>query len=131
MKNTTVKKSLILVVALVLCLTVALAACSPKQFTPVEAIAGGQTVEGNGGIAVKYGEWLYYINGYTSATDSTNTYTDDVKTTPRVGSVVRIKLAEIDNLLHICAEKTKISPPNTVRKPLFHVSITAAAPRQD
>ncbi len=112
MKNTTVKKSLILVVALLLCATVVLAACTESAFTPVSIPAAGQ-VEGNGGIAVKYGEWLYYINGYTSATASVNTYSDEVKDTPRIGSVVRIKLADLQGLFEIQDESNKTSSQKT------------------
>lgn len=112
MKNTTVKKSLILVVALLLCATVVLAACTESSFTPVSVPSKGQ-VEGNGGIAVKYGEWLYYINGYASATSAVNTYSDEVKDAPRVGSVVRIKLADLQGLFDIQDESNKTSSQKT------------------
>ena len=107
MKNTTVKKTLILFAALLLCATLVLAACSKKPFTPV-ADPGNGEADGNGGIAVKYGEWLYYINGYTSDVSAENTYSD-VTGAPRVGSVVRIKLAELDKLFDIQDDKNKTS----------------------
>lgn len=109
MKNTTVKKSLILVVALLLCVTVVFAACNKDTFQPLTEKPTGQTPEGNGGIAVKYGEWLYYINGYNSDTTATNGYTNDVTTTPRVGSVARIKLADLQGLFDIQDESNKTS----------------------
>ena len=111
MKNTTVKKSVILVVVLALSLMLVLAACAPKAFTPVQLPEQG-TVEGNGGVAVKYGEWLYYINGYTSDVNAENTYTD-VTNAPRVGSVVRIKLAEIENLFAIQEKDNLLSSEKT------------------
>ncbi len=112
MKNATVKKSLILVVALLLCVTVMFAACTDDDFTKVE---NPQTAapEGNGGIAVAYGDWLYYINGYTADVTADNTYSDDVLTSPRVGSVVRIKLAALEGIFEIQDDKNKTSTQKT------------------
>ncbi|MCH5157262.1 MAG: hypothetical protein J1G02_05240 [Clostridiales bacterium] len=99
-----VNKVLILLVALLVCATVVFAACSKDNFKAVQLPQSG-TVDSNGGIAVVYGEWLYYVNGYTSNVSADNTYSDDVKTTPRIGSVVRIKLAEIEGLFEINDDK--------------------------
>lgn len=75
--KTTTKKPLILLVALVLCATLLFAACNPANaFVPVEIPAEAQ-VEGNGGIAVKYGDWIYYVNGYESSATANNAYTTD------------------------------------------------------
>lgn len=105
MKNTTVKKTLLPIVALLLCVTVLFAACSGKAFKPVTAPAAASVDEAdNGGIAVKYGEWLYYINGYQSDVTAQNDYVD-VTGAPRVGSVVRIKLADINELFKIKDDK--------------------------
>ena len=95
-----VKKIVILLVAMLMCATVVFAACNKANFTPVNLPADGE-VDSNGGIAVRYGEWLYYVNGYTSNVSAENTYSDDVKDTPRVGSVVRIKLEELAGLFEI------------------------------
>lgn len=96
--KSTMKKSLILLAAMALCFTVVFAACNPaKPFTPVEMPASA-TPEGNGGVAVKYGEWLYYINGNESSATANNEYTD---VEARVGSVVRMKLSDIDELVKI------------------------------
>lgn len=100
-KVTSVKKLLILVVALILCATVVFAACNTDTFTPLKEKPSGQKAESNGGIAVKYGEWLYYVNGYTSDSSADNTYSDDVKTAPRIGSIVRIKIAELETLFEL------------------------------
>lgn len=107
-KNTSVKKSLVLLVALLLCVTIVFAACSPNPFTPVQAPDKAE-VKDNGGLAVQYGEWLYYINGYTSDVNATNSYSDDVKTAPRVGSVVRIKFADVAHLFEIQDDDDKTS----------------------
>lgn len=95
-RHTTVKKSLILLVAALLCITVALAACSEKPFTPNFTANSGEAVGSNGGIAVTYGDYVYYVNGYESNVNAENTYVD-TNDAPRIGSVVRIhkdKLAE-------------------------------------
>lgn len=99
-----VKKFIILLVAMLMCLAVVFAACGKAVFTPVEPPADGD-VDSNGGIAVRYGEWLYYVNGYTSNVSADNTYTDDVKDAPRIGSVVRIRLSDIEKLFEINDDK--------------------------
>ena len=100
-KITSVKKFLFLLVALLLCATVVFAACDNGNFVPLKDKPSGQTPEGNGGIAVVYGDWLYYINGYTSDSSVDNTYSNDVVNTPRIGSVVRIKLASLEALFEL------------------------------
>lgn len=99
-RNTSMKKFLVVLAALLLCATLVFAACSRNEFTPV---ADPQTSEpvGNGGIAVTYGDWLYYINGYQSDVNADNTYSDDAVTTPRLGSVVRVKLSDITEMFKI------------------------------
>lgn len=49
---------------------------------------GISSVESNGGIAVKAGKYLYYVNGY-AGTDSENTFGDAVK-----GAIGRVELDE-------------------------------------
>ena len=95
-----VKKLVILLVAVLMCATVVFAACDKNSFKPVSMPADA-TPESNGGIAVRYGEWLYYVNGYNSDVTVENTYTNDVVDAPRIGSVVRIKLDDIKTLLEI------------------------------
>lgn len=98
-RKTSVKLVTVLV-ALLICLAVVFTACNgAKEFKPVELPQKGE-VESNGGIAVKYGEWLYYVNGYESSVDAENTYAD-LTDAPRVGSIVRIKYALIEDLLAI------------------------------
>lgn len=106
-RNTLVKKSLILLAAILLFATLVFAACSKNDFKPVEMPATA-TAEGNGGLAVKYGDWLYYVNGYQSDVNAENTYTD-VTDAPRVGSVVRIKLSDIEQLFEIQDSTNKTS----------------------
>ena len=99
-----VNKIVILLVALLMCLAVVFAACGKSNFTPVSKPDSAEP-QSNGGIAVVYGEWLYYVNGYTSDVSAENTYSDDVKTAPRIGSVVRIRVAEIETILAIKDDK--------------------------
>ena len=111
-RNTSAKKFMILTVALLLVATLVLTACSEQPFKAVEIPQSG-SVEGNGGIAVTYGEWLYYINGYTSDVNATNSYTNDVVDAPRVGSVVRIKLADLAGMFAIQDDANKTSSEKT------------------
>ncbi|MCH5159509.1 MAG: hypothetical protein J1F66_01495 [Clostridiales bacterium] len=99
-RHTTVKKSLILFVAALMCVAVFLSACDGNAFKPNFTAPTGGNVYSNGGIAVQYGEWIYYINGYASSASAENTYVD-TNDAPRVGSVVRIKAADIADILAI------------------------------
>ena len=104
-KVTSVKKLMIILVALLICATVVFAACTNGDFKPV-SMPKAATPDSNGGSVVQYGEWLYYVNGYASDVSADNTYSDDVKDTPRIGSVVRIKLAELEKLFEISEDET-------------------------
>ena len=99
-----VKKFVIVLVAMLICATVVFAACNKDNFKSVQLPEEGK-VYSNGGSAVVYGNWLYYVNGYTSNVSADNTYSNDVVTTPRIGSVVRIKLLDIDSLFEINDDK--------------------------
>ena len=73
-RNTSIKKTLICVVALLMLATVAFAACNGSSFKPtVDLPTGSVVVSTNGGIAVQYGDYIYYVNGLASATTA-NTY---------------------------------------------------------
>lgn len=98
--KSTMKKSLFLIVAMLMCLAVVFAACdSVKPFTPVEMPAKATVAEAdNGGAAVKYGEWLYFINGTATGGSSDNSYADIVS---REGAIARIKLSVIEELIEI------------------------------
>jgi len=92
--KSSVKRLTIVLVAVLVCAAVLFAACTPaQQFKPRELPAKATPV-GNGGIAVLYGEWLYYVNGnIASATTANNSYSEDL----RSGAVVRIKLADLES----------------------------------
>ena len=99
-----VKKFVIVLVAMLICATVVFAACNKDNFKSVQVPQSGE-VASNGGSAVVYGEWLYYVNGYTNDVSADNTYSNDVVASPRIGSVVRIKLADIESLFEINDDK--------------------------
>ena len=83
-----------------MCLAVLLTACNGKAFKAnFDAPKGGE-VKSNGGIAVQYGDWIYYVNGYESDVNAENTYVN-TNDSPRVGSVVRIKTSDIPAILAI------------------------------
>ncbi|MBQ3066948.1 MAG: hypothetical protein IJD18_02860, partial [Clostridia bacterium] len=91
MFNTKFSKTIVILVAMLMLATLVLTACNPVEpFTPVEMPEAGQ-VTGNGGIAVGYGDWIYYVNGYQSSYTADNTHNGVVRT----GSIVRIKKADI------------------------------------
>lgn len=92
--KSSVKKLTIALVAVLVCATVLFAACNPAQSFEQRKLPDKATPVGNGGIAVLYGEWLYYVNGnISSATDANNSYTEEL----RSGAVVRIRLADLES----------------------------------
>ncbi len=97
MFNKTFKKSLIILVACLMLALVVFAACNNEDtFKPVATDGiSGQTAEGNGGIAVKYGDYIYYVNGHQSSNTTDNSYTNTV----RSGSIVRVKASKIDDIV--------------------------------
>ncbi len=92
-----IKKTLILLVAVLACTIMVFSACNPTgKFTPVTKPESA-TAEGNGGIAVRYGDYIYYVNGYQSSYSSSNSYNSDIRT----GSIVRIKIADLEKIINI------------------------------
>lgn len=97
MFNKTFKKSLIILVACLMLALVVFAACDQTDvFTPVvKDDFTGKTVEDNGGIAVKYGDYIYYVNGFLGDVSAENTYTNTIRT----GAIVRVKASKIDEIV--------------------------------
>ena len=118
-KKSSIKRLTIALVVLMLVLVVALSACTSAKPFQQRTLPGKATPVGNGGAAVVYGEWLYYINGNIASPDSANNaYTEDL----RSGSIVRIKLSDLeDNVLSVydldmtTSEKSK-EIENRIRK---------------
>lgn len=100
--KTAIKKTALLTVALLVCVSVIFAACTPSsKFVPVDTPDPG-AVSSNGGIAVKYGDYLYYVNGNISDVSVENTY---AAVDARVGSVVRLKMSDVEALFKINDDK--------------------------
>ena len=110
-KHLAVKKSLILLVAVLLIVAVLFAACGQQPHKPV-SLPETATVGSNGGIAVTYGEWIYYVNGYESSVNAANSYVD-TQSAPRIGSVLRIKSTYIAEALKIQKDDNLTSSQKT------------------
>lgn len=113
-KRTFSKIALILVVVTALLATVLLAACDQNAFKPGDLPEQAAVeADGNGGNAVKYGEWLYYVNGYQSSASAENTYAESYG---RVGSIARIKLADLEKLFEVYKDTTLTSSSAKTKK---------------
>lgn len=112
-KHTLSKIALILVVVMAFSAVVLLAACENKPFTPPTMPEKASVVGENGGNAVIYGEWLYYVNGYQSSASAENTYADSYG---RVGSIARIKLTDLEDLFAIYEDTTLSSTSAKTKK---------------
>ena len=112
LKHTLSKIALILVVIMAFAALGVLVACDGSTFTPV-TMPTQATVDNNGGNAVIYGEWLYYVNGYQSSAAAENTYADSYG---RVGSIARIKLTELEKLFAIYDDTTLSSTTAKTKK---------------
>lgn len=74
-------KKIVILVVFLLALTIGLTACNNKQYKQ-DAVTGMELdapVTGNGGLVVKQGKHIYYINAYTGA-DADNTFGKQTKT---------------------------------------------------
>ncbi|MCM1194992.1 MAG: hypothetical protein NC332_03560 [Firmicutes bacterium] len=92
------KKAFVLAVVLLMIATVSLAACDGKAFIPKTLPASGGEVSSNGGNAVQYGEWIYYVNGYQSSASAENTYAE-IET--RTAAIARIKVENLEKLFAV------------------------------
>ena len=97
MFNKNFKKSLIILVACLMLALVVFTACDPTdKFTPVATDGiSGKTAQGNGGVAVKYGDYIYYVNGFIGDALADNSYTNTI----RAGSIVRVKATDLDAII--------------------------------
>ena len=85
----------VLIAALLICMVAALAACGQSfEWGPVEGGDANAVVENNGSLAVKQGDWLYYINGHDS-TDNITAPSDNYFGEASVkGSIMKSKVGE-------------------------------------
>ena len=95
MQRNITKKSLAILVVLMLVFTFIVSACDEtgKFVNPSMPEAG--EVSGNGGLVVTYGDYLYYVNGAVADATATNGYTGTVKN----GDIVRIKIDDFKAVL--------------------------------
>ena len=95
MQRNITKKSLAILVVLMLVFTFVVSACDNggKFVNPSMPEAG--TVSGNGGLVVTYGDYLYYVNGAVADSTQQNGYTGAVKN----GDIVRIKTDDLKAVL--------------------------------
>lgn len=92
------KSAIFILVAVLMVATVMFAACNSNEFQPVTAPESAKP-EGNGGNAVKYGEWIYYVNGYQSSASEENTYAQ--LDGGRIGAIARIKVEDLESLFAV------------------------------
>lgn len=102
-------KKLVIVIALALAFAFCLTACSGKTFkqTAVETDTTGATVTSNGGTAVRYGKYVYFVNGYVGLTDIDNTFG-----TPEKSAIWRVTLDDSGAI--IADSAVRIAPKNVV-----------------
>ncbi|MGI6214055.1 MAG: hypothetical protein ACOYIQ_05870 [Christensenellales bacterium] len=82
------KKRLILFILCLALLASLLAGCNRMKQPAVNSDFSDKTIESNGGLAVRYGKYIYYINGL-SKQDADNTFGKVVK-----GAIARLELGE-------------------------------------
>lgn len=95
MQRNITKKTLAILVVLMLVFTFAVSACDQEgKFVNPSMPEAGQ-VSGNGGLVVTYGNYLYYVNGAVADSAATNGFTGTVKN----GDIVRIKIDDLKAVL--------------------------------
>ena len=109
------KKALIMVVSLILLVSTLLVACNPtsQTFTDYPELPAKSEVSSNGGVAVEYGDYIYYVNGYVSSYTGSNKYEGDVA----LGNIVRISKADLDAIVAINDEDTTTSQKTEKNQP--------------
>ena len=89
------KKSLAILVVLMVVFTFVVSACGTTNGFVNPAMPEAGEVAGNGGLVVTYGNYLYYVNGTAASATETNGYTGAVKN----GDIVRIKIDDFKAVL--------------------------------
>lgn len=101
-KHKSIKSTIIVLVAVLMVATVMFAACD-GAFTPVTMPPQGD-ISSNGGNAVRYGNYLYYVNGYQSSASAENTY---VNVEARVGAIARILISDLADIFKVSKDEVK------------------------
>ena len=97
-KNKTSKSVLFVLVAVLMFATVVFASCGYTPFKPIDKPEKSDVISSNGGNAVRYGDYIYYVNGYQGSSSAENTY---AQVEGRVGSIARIKISDIEELFGV------------------------------
>ncbi len=95
MQNNSKKLLAIILAVVMVCSTLALVACSGETEFVNPSMPSSSTVESNGGMAVGYGDYIYYVNGIALVSSATNGYTGEVK----YGDIVRISTDKLEEAL--------------------------------
>lgn len=96
------KQITIILACVMLLFSVALVACDgTPQFEYVTAPGAG-SVTSNGGVAVGYGDYIYYVNGHASDVNAVNKYNGDAKQ----GDIVRISKADFEAVVALNDDDT-------------------------
>lgn len=102
MFNTKHNKSIVILAAVCLCLVFVLTACANSATFKAVKVEAGE-VSGNGGIAVRYGNNILYVNGYQSDATAANAYDNSI----RVGQIVMISVDDLETAIGKKSEKGK------------------------
>ncbi len=97
MQNNSKKILAILLVLVMAFATLALVACDSDEEFVNPTMPESSEVTSNGGTAVGYGDYIYYVNGTTIAASLDSGYTGLTK----YGDIVRISVADLDSLIEI------------------------------
>ena len=104
----------------VMALTLVLGACTPNNtFVPNTFIPTVESVESNGGVAVRVnatdGDWIYYVNNYQGSDTITNAYTTDIKD----GQIIRIKVSDLADLVNMYYDENDDDVVLSISKALY------------
>jgi hypothetical protein len=109
-KNKATRLTALLVLSLIL-VTAVFAACSNSKFIYPENLPTGTDIESNGGMAVRYGDYVYFVNGYQGEPTSDNTFggINDIsgKNSVKTGDIVRAKTSDLLSIFGEWYEENK------------------------
>ncbi len=103
MYNNSKKLLAILLVLVMAFATLALVACDDEETFVNPSMPDSGEVTSNGGIAVGYGDYIYYVNGVAIAYSEDNGYTGEAK----YGDIVRILVSDLEYAMEITEEEAE------------------------
>jgi hypothetical protein len=109
-KNKATKLIALLLLSLIL-VTAVFAACSNTNFIYPENLPSGSDIESNGGMAVRYGDYVYFVNGYQGDNTVSNSFggINDTtgKNSVKTGDIVRAKTSDLLSIFGEWYEENK------------------------